>query len=127
MSTAEILTNREYKYGWVSDIEADMIPRGLSEDTVRIISAKKDEPEWMLEFRLKAYRNWLKMDEPRRWPNLTFPQIDYQDMVWMKSIRNCCARLRSSGFLSLSRNNSPVSRWMRSLIQFPSLRPTKRS
>src|SRR5246127_1660468 len=82
MSTTEILTNREYKYGWVTDIEAEMIPRGLSEDTVRLISAKKDEPDWLLEFRLKAYRNWLTMEEPRRWPNITFPEVDYQDMIY---------------------------------------------
>src|SRR5688572_26563867 len=82
MSTAEILANREYKYGWVTDIESETIPRGLSEDTVRVISAKKNEPEWMLEFRLKAYRNWLKMEEPRRWPNLSFPEVDYQDMIY---------------------------------------------
>jgi Fe-S cluster assembly protein SufB len=82
MSTAEILSNREYKYGWVTDIEAETIPRGLSEDTVRLISAKKDEPEWMLDFRLKAYRHWLTMEEPRQWPNITFPQVDYQDMIY---------------------------------------------
>src|SRR6266446_6783657 len=82
MSTAEILTNREYKYGWVTDIESETIPRGLSEDTVRLISAKKNEPEWMLEFRLKAYRHWLTMKEPRRWPNITFPEVDYQDMIY---------------------------------------------
>jgi len=72
MSTAEILANREYKHGWVTDIESETIPRGLSEDTVRVISAKKNEPEWMLDFRLKAYRNWLKMEEPLRWPNVSF-------------------------------------------------------
>src|SRR5467141_5103350 len=82
MSTAEILANREYKYGWVTDIEAETIPRGLSEDTVRLISAKKDEPEWMLEFRLKAYRHWLTMEEPRKWPNISFPEVDYQDMIY---------------------------------------------
>src|SRR5438132_309001 len=82
MSTAEILTNREYKYGWVTDIESETIPRGLSEETVRSISAKKNEPEWMLEFRLKAYRNWLTMTEPRRWPNITFPEVNYQDMIY---------------------------------------------
>src|SRR4030081_865584 len=82
MSTAEILANREYKYGWGTDIEAERIPRGLSEDTGRLISAKKDEPEWMLEFRLKAYRHWLTMEEPRHWPNVTFPEVDYQDMIY---------------------------------------------
>jgi Fe-S cluster assembly protein SufB len=82
MSTAEILANREYKYGWVTDIESETIPRGLSEDTVRLISAKKDEPEWMLDFRLKAYRHWLTMEEPLHWPNVTFPKVDYQDMIY---------------------------------------------
>ncbi len=82
MSTAEILSNREYKYGWVTDIESETIPRGLSEDTVRLISAKKEEPEWMLNFRLKAYRHWLTMAEPREWPNISFPEVDYQDMIY---------------------------------------------
>ena len=82
MSTAEILANREYKYGWVTDIESETIPRGLSEDTVRLISAKKEEPEWMLDFRLKAYRHWLTMEEPRQWPNISFPEVDYQDMIY---------------------------------------------
>src|SRR5881394_1854589 len=82
MSTAEILANREYKYGWTTDIESEMIPRGLNEDTVRMISAKKDEPEWMLEFRLKAYRNWLTMKEPSKWPNIEYPKVDYQDIIY---------------------------------------------
>ena len=82
MSTAELLGNQEYKYGFVTDIESDMIPRGLSEDTVRLISAKKDEPEWMLEFRMKAYRHWLTMKEPKNWPHLTYPDIDYQDVIY---------------------------------------------
>src|SRR3954451_4258788 len=82
MSTAEILANREYKYGWTTDIESEMIPRGLNEDTVRMISAKKDEPEWMLEFRLKAYRNWLTMKEPNKWPNIAYPKVDYQDIIY---------------------------------------------
>jgi len=82
MSSIEILANQEYKYGFVTDIESDMIPRGLTEDTIRLISAKKNEPEWMLEFRLKAYRNWLKMTEPRHWANVTFPAIDYQNIIY---------------------------------------------
>ncbi|HMO80680.1 MAG TPA: Fe-S cluster assembly protein SufB [Pyrinomonadaceae bacterium] len=83
MSTAaEFLTNREYKYGFVTDIESDIIPKGLSEDTVRLISAKKNEPEWMLEFRLKAYRQWLKMEEPKHWPNFEYPAIDFQNISY---------------------------------------------
>src|SRR5438874_11541084 len=79
-TAAELLTNREYKYGFVTDIESDVIPRGLSEDTVRIISAKKNEPEWMLEWRLKAYRKWLEMKDQGEpaWPNVHYPPIDYQ-------------------------------------------------
>ncbi len=77
----EDLTNREYKYGFVTDIEADAAPRGLREETIRFISAKKREPEWMLEWRLKAYRHWLTMDEPK-WPNVHYPPIDYQDIVY---------------------------------------------
>ncbi len=83
MSTAavEALANREYKYGFVTDIEAETIPRGLSEDIVRIISAKKNEPEWLLEWRLKAYRHWLTMTEPE-WANVTYPKMDYQDIIY---------------------------------------------
>src|ERR1043165_880983 len=82
MSTAELLAKQEYKYGFVTDIESDVIPRGLSEDTIRLIVEKKNEPEWMLEFRLKAYRHWLTMKEPKHWPNLKYPQIDYQDVIY---------------------------------------------
>jgi Fe-S cluster assembly protein SufB len=78
MSTAiESLVNREYQYGFVSDIESDTVAPGLSEDVVRTISAKKHEPEWLLDWRLKAYRRWLTMKEPH-WPNVTYPPIDYQ-------------------------------------------------
>src|ERR671938_483776 len=82
MSSIEILANREYKYGFVTDIESDTIPKGLSEETVRLISAKKNEPEWMLEFRLKAYRHWLTMKEPRNWPNITYPEVNYQEIIY---------------------------------------------
>ena len=68
-----------YKYGFVTDIEVDKAPKGLSEDTIRLISAKKDEPEWMLEWRLKAYRHWLTMEDPD-WAKLNYPPIDYQDI-----------------------------------------------
>jgi Fe-S cluster assembly protein SufB len=83
MSTAavEALANREYKYGFVTDIEAETIPRGLSEDIVRMISAKKNEPVWLLEWRLKAFRHWLTMTEPE-WANVQYPKIDYQDIIY---------------------------------------------
>jgi len=77
----EELTQSEYKYGFVSDIEADSAPKGLNEDIVRFISAKKEEPEWLLEWRLKAFRLWQKMKEPR-WPNVSYPEINYQDIIY---------------------------------------------
>jgi len=75
------LAEREYKYGFKSDIEADQVPRGLSEDTVRLISAKKNEPAFMLEFRLKAYKHWLTMTEPT-WAHIHYPKIDYQNVIY---------------------------------------------
>ncbi len=80
-NTIEELANREYKYGFVTEIETDSAPRGLSEDTVRLISAKKNESDFMLEWRLKAYRHWLTMDEPT-WQNVHYPRIDYQDIIY---------------------------------------------
>ncbi len=79
--TVQTLVNQPYKYGFVTSIESDTIPRGLSEDVVRMISAKKNEPEFMLEFRLRAYRQWLKMPAPH-WANVNFPEIDYQNIVY---------------------------------------------
>jgi Fe-S cluster assembly protein SufB len=76
-NTIEELANREYRYGFVTDVEADTFPKGLSEDVIRAISAKKEEPAWLLEWRLKAYRTWLTMTEPT-WQNVTYPPIDYQ-------------------------------------------------
>lgn len=80
-TTVKTFVNQPYKYGFVTDIESDTIPRGLSEDVVRMISAKKNEPDFMLEFRLKAYRQWLKMTPPT-WPNVTYPAINYQDIIY---------------------------------------------
>ena len=79
-SSVETLVNQEYKYGFVTDIESDVAPKGLSEDIIRLISAKKQEPEWLLEWRLKAYRGWLKMTEPHDWPNIPYTPIDYQSI-----------------------------------------------
>lgn len=75
------VTSSEYKYGFVTDIETESIPKGLSEDVVRLISAKKNEPEWMLEFRLNAYRHWLTLKAPE-WAHLDIPKIDYQDVIY---------------------------------------------
>jgi Fe-S cluster assembly protein SufB len=75
------LAEEEYKYGFYTDIESEAIPAGLNEDVIRLISEKKGEPEWMLEWRLKAYRHWLKMEEPT-WAFVSYPKIDYQDIVY---------------------------------------------
>ncbi len=83
MSTREIkdLTRRDYQYGFVTDIESDSAPPGLSEDIVRFISAKKNEPEWLLDWRLKAYRSWLEMTEPK-WAAVSYPPIDFQSISY---------------------------------------------
>lgn len=86
MSTTETqkieeLANKEYKYGFVTDVETDSLPKGLNEDIIRQLSAKKNEPEWMTEWRLKAYRHWLTMEEPK-WPNVKYPPVDYQDISY---------------------------------------------
>ncbi|WP_020533781.1 Fe-S cluster assembly protein SufB [Flexithrix dorotheae] len=77
----EEFTSKEYEHGWTANLEADEIPKGLSEDVIRLISAKKEEPEWMLEWRLKAFNTWLKMEEPN-WANVKFPKIDFQDIIY---------------------------------------------
>lgn len=77
----EEFTSKEYEFGWTVDLEADEAPKGLNEDIVRFISAKKEEPEWLLEWRLKAFRAWQKMEEPT-WPNVHYPKIDYQDIIY---------------------------------------------
>ena len=80
-ASVQSLVSQPYKYGFTTDIDADVIPRGLSEEVVRLISAKKNEPEFMLQFRLKAYRRWLTMAEPV-WPNVSYPPIDYQNIIY---------------------------------------------
>ena len=77
MTSIEAHVQQPYKYGFVTDIESEVVPAGLNEDVIRLISGKKGEPEWMLDWRLKAYRNWLKMQEPH-WPNVKYGPIDYQ-------------------------------------------------
>jgi Fe-S cluster assembly protein SufB len=80
-SEIELLVNKDYQYGFATDIEADALPPGLNEDTVRAISARKNEPEWLLEWRLKAFRRWQQMTEPH-WSNVKYPAIDYQGISY---------------------------------------------
>ena len=85
-STFNVVTSQEYKYGFVTDIEADSVAPGLSEDVIRFISAKKGEPDWLLEFRLKAYRHWLTMTEPD-WAKVDYPKPDFQKIVYYSAPR----------------------------------------
>src|SRR6202166_2577471 len=85
LDTIRDLAQQEYKWGFITDIEEERIPKGLSEDTVRLISAKKREPEFMLEWRLKAYRHWASLERAQaepKWANIKYPPIDYQNMVY---------------------------------------------
>src|SRR5690554_602696 len=75
------LTNQDYKYGFTTDVETYVIDKGLNEDVIRHISEQKEEPEWLLEFRLKSYNHWLTMEMPD-WAHLKIPEIDYQDMIY---------------------------------------------
>jgi Fe-S cluster assembly protein SufB len=86
-SSIETLVNREYAYGFVTDVETDTLPPGLSEAVIRLISAKKEEPEWLLDWRLKAYRRWLTMKEPH-WPNVTYGPLDYQSQSYYSAPRS---------------------------------------
>ena len=86
-SSVETLVNKEYKYGFVTDIESDSAPKGLNEDIIRLISAKKGEPAWLLEWRLKAFRGWLKMTEPHNWPNIRYNPVDYQALRYYSAPR----------------------------------------
>ena len=86
-SSVESLVNREYKYGFVTDIDSDTAPKGLNEDIIRLISAKKGEPEWLLEWRLKAFRGWNKMTEPHNWPNIKYNPVDYQNLRYYSAPR----------------------------------------
>src|SRR5690349_9172 len=80
------LVNQPYRHGFVTEIDSDVVPKGLSEDVIRLISRKKNEPEWLLEFRLQAYRHWLTMTEPK-WPNVKYPKIDFQDIIYYAAPR----------------------------------------
>ena len=79
--TLEDYTKSDYKYGFTSNIDTELIPKGLNEDTIRLISSKKDEPQWLLDWRLKAFKHWEKMTEPK-WPNVKYPPVNYQDIIY---------------------------------------------
>ena len=84
----------KYKYGWETEIEMDYAPKGLSEDIVRLISAKNGEPEWLLDWRLQAYRRWVKMVEPT-WAMVNYPEIDYQDQYYYAKPKSMAIKPKS--------------------------------
>ncbi|MDB5000378.1 MAG: Fe-S cluster assembly protein SufB [Mucilaginibacter sp.] len=86
LNTLQQTVSSDYKYGFVTDIDTDIVPKGIDETIIRLISAKKNEPEWMLDWRLKAYTQWQKMEEPK-WPNVTYPPINYQDIIYYAAPR----------------------------------------
>src|ERR1035437_4201120 len=88
------LVNQPYKHGFVTDIASDVAAKGLSEDTIRLISAKKGEPEWLLEFRLKAYRHWLTLTEPD-WANVHYARPDFQKIVYYSAPKAKVAKYAS--------------------------------
>ncbi len=90
----ELVKNRTYSAGFITDVDAETIPPGLSEDVVRLISARKQEPEWLLEFRLKAYRRWLKMTEPK-WAHVHYPPVDYQSISYFSAPKSMADRPKS--------------------------------
>src|SRR5437867_4075806 len=83
--TIESIATQEYKYGFYTDVETESVPRGLNEDIIRLISGKKNEPDWMLEWRLRAYRHWVKLekaDAEPKWANIKYGPIDYENIVY---------------------------------------------
>jgi len=128
-----------YKYGFVTDIESETVPPGLSEDVIRLISQKKGEPAWMLDWRLKAYRNWLKMPEPH-WANVQYGPIDYQAISYyaapkqrpkLDSLEQVDPKLLETfeklGIPSRSGNGWRAWRWTPCSIRSPSQRRSARS
>src|SRR5712691_5443826 len=128
-----------YKYGFVTDIESETVPPGLSEDVIRLISPKKGEPAWMLEWRLRAYRNWLKMPEPH-WANVQYGPIDYQAISYyaapkqrpkLDSLEQVDPKLLETfeklGIPIEERKRLAGWRWTRCSIRSPSRPPSARS
>ena len=83
----EEVTGADYKYGFTTDIESDKISKGLNEDVIRLISKKKNEPDWLLQYRLKAFDSWKKMQEPN-WANIKYQKPNYQDIIYITLLQN---------------------------------------
>jgi hypothetical protein len=132
--------NTEYKHGFITDIETESAPPGLNEDIVRLISQKKEEPEFMLAWRLKAYRHWLTMAEPT-WPKVRHPPIAYQNIIYysapkqkgdgpkvlMRLTPSFWRLMRNLGFLCANRSALPELPWTPCWTAYRSPRPSRRS
>src|SRR6478672_6820954 len=125
----------QYKYGFQTEIAVDKAPKGLSEDIIRFISAKKDEPSWMLEWRLEAYRRWLTLEEPT-WARVHYPKIDFQDIYYYAAPKStpgrsspaCRRRMRPiSRSPATTSTNRAVSPSTRCSIPSPSSPPSRRN
>ena len=135
----ESLVEGEYKWGFVTEVQSDSAPKGLNEDTIRLISAKKNEPEFMLEWRLKAFRHWLKLEKQEaepKWANIKYDAIDYQDIIYYSAPKPKKAGPKSLdevdpeillayeklGLRWMSRSGWPALRWTRCSTASPWLR-----
>ena len=137
------LAEQEYKWGFVTDIEEDRVPKGLNEGTIRLISARKNEPEFMLEWRLRAFRHWASLEQAQaepKWANIHYGPIDYQDIVYYSAPKQkpvldslddldpeILRTYEKLGIPSKSGSAWPVLRSMRCSTVFPLVRPSRRS
>ena len=113
------IAGKEYEHGFVTDVEQEFIPKGLNEDIIRLISSKKEEPEWLLEFRLDAFRRWQKMKMPT-WAHLDIPEIDFQDIIYYAAPKKDSDR--PWAYLSMNGRRWPVWLSMLCLIRYQLLR-----
>ena len=109
---SSFLSGSDYKYGFVTDVETETLPKGLNEDIIHAIWKKKDEPQFMLDFRLKAYRKWLEMKEPH-WVNANYPPIDYQNICYYsapkkKSVKNSLSEVDPEVLKTFERLGIPL-------------------
>jgi len=107
-----------YKYGFVTDIESDKAPKGLNEDTVRFISAKKGEPQWLLDWRLEAYRRWLTMETPR-WARVEYPEIDFQAIYYFSAPKSAAGSSNSAAVESCVSGMNDISAVGRDRVSVP--------
>jgi hypothetical protein len=124
--TIEGLVKQEYKYGFYTDVETESAPPGLSEDTIRLISRRKNEPAWLTDWRLKAFRHWLTLEEPA-WPKVHHEKINYQDIIYFSAPKQKKDAPKSLAVRCTNAGGSPAWPWTRCLIPCPSAPRSKSS